>query len=342
MVNLLKSKLELFAFFELTPDLVCLAGKDGYLRKVNQAVIDKLQYTEAELYKNPIAYFIHPDDKDLTHKNRTELLGGKVLHNFENRYITKQGEIIWLTWTSIYFADSELVLAIAKDITEKKKQEKEAEEKFNKFKSLTTYFKSNIEKDRKYLTYELHEELAQLVFAVKTDVELIANNKADLPAASKERIEHALIVSKLLIETLQRISFSISPKMMEEFGLKDTLEWLCREFSILNGVPCACAFDYDEENLTNEIKIDFFRICQEALSNVIRHAMAKNVMISIKDVDEKVQLTIMDNGKGFDVPQQIETPGLLSMRERVNSINGQLTIQSEPGKGTRICVEITK
>ena len=342
MVNLLKLKLELFAFFELTPDLVCLAGKDGFLRKVNKAVIDKLQYTEAELYSKPIASFIHPDDKDLTHKNRTELLGGKVLHNFENRYITKQGETVWLTWTSIYFADSELVLAIAKDLTEKKKLEKEADDNFNRFKSLTTYFKGNIEKDRKYLTYELHEELAQLVFAVKTDVELIAGNKADLPAASKERIEHALTVSKLLIETLQRISFSISPKMLEEFGLNDTLEWLCREFSILNVIPCLLEFDYDEENLTDEIKIDFFRICQEALSNVIRHAMAKKVMISIKIIDEKLQLTIMDDGKGFDVPEQINKPGLISMRERVNSINGKLTIQSVPGKGSSICVEIAK
>jgi PAS domain S-box-containing protein len=342
MKTLRNPEFEMFAFFEMTPDLVCIAGKDGYFKKVNPAVIDKLEYTKEELYAAPIASFVHPEDKDRTNKSRSELLSGKMLHNFVNRYVTKTGKILWLEWTSIYFLDKEIVFAIAKDVTERKKMEKDVEEKYRKYKSLATYFKSSIEKDRKYLAYELHEELAQLVAVLKMDVDWVAGNMSELPGSSKSRIEHALAVSGLLITTLQRISFSISPNMLNDFGLSATLEWLCKEFSILNGIPCDFKSEYDEASLTQEIKIDFFRICQESLTNVIDHAKATNVKISIKDIDDKIQLTIIDDGKGFDIDRQKQTHGLIGMRERAASINGQLTIHSKIGKGTKICVTVVK
>ena len=333
---------EMFALFEMTPDLVCIAGKDGYFKKVNPAVISKLEYTEEELYSKPIASFIYPDDSALTSNRRTELLSGKALLNFVNRYVTKSGIIVWLEWTSIYITDKEIVFAIAKDITERKRIEKEVEAKYEKYKSLATHFKRSIEKDRKYMAYELHERLAQLVTAVKMDVDWISNNVPGLAITTKSRIENASAVSKMLISTIQRLSFSISPNMMDDFGLNATLEWLCNEFFILHGIPCSFECSYNEESLTQEEKIDFFRICQESLTNVINHAHAGKVVISIKGADGSIQLTISDDGKGFDLGQQKETPGLINMQERANSINGQLSIQSTPGKGTRIYVSIAK
>lgn len=342
MTTLMNPKFELFAFFEMTPDLVCIAGRDGFFKKVNPVVIDKLGYSEKELFSKPIATFIYEEDREVTRKLRTTLLDGKVLHNFVNRYVTKTGDVLWLEWTSIYFADNETVFAVAKDISKRKQLEKEADEKYKKFKNLATYFKSSIEKDRKYLTYELHEELAQLVAVVKMDIDLVACCETDMAEASKKRIEHALGISNLLIKTLQRISFTISPYMLEELGLNATLEWLCREFSILNGIPCSFKSGYDVESLTPEIKTDFFRICQESLSNVIDHAKASGVKIGIDEKDDKIRLTIVDDGEGFDITQQKKTPGLTSMRERADSINGELTIFSETGVGTTVCFTIAK
>jgi signal transduction histidine kinase len=90
------------------------------------------------------------------------------------------------------------------------------------------------------------------------------------------------------------------------------------------------------------MRIDFFRICQEALTNVTYHAQASNVKISIEDIDNKIQLSIIDDGKGFDLNQQKETPGLINMRERATSINGQLIVNSEIGVGTKIYFIIEK
>lgn len=330
------------AFFNMTPDLVCVAGRDGYFRKVNHAVIEKLGFTEAELMASPISAFMHPEDRQSTLHKRAELLTGKALVNFQNRYVTKRGGFVWLEWTSIYFAEQEIVFAIAKDITERKSIEREIEEKYRKFKSLAHHFKSNIEEDRKYLANELHDELAQLASVLKTDIEWISNNSPDWSPSSKSRMEHAMGISKLLIRTIRRISFSISPNMLEHLGLNATLEWYCKEFTILNGIPCQFEKAYDEEDITEEIKIDLFRICQESLMNVLNHAQAGHVKISIEDSGNHIQMTIFDDGKGFDAEQHKRKPGLVRMRERAASINGQLTIRSRAGEGTTVCVKVAK
>jgi len=342
MVDLKAFQRRMPAFFEMTPDLVCIAGKDGFFKKVNRAVIDKLGYTEQELLAVPIASFIHPEDRDLTGSERSALLNGKVLVNFENRYVTKQGGTLWLEWTSIYFPDDEVVFAIAKDVTKRKQIEKEVEETYKKFKSLATHFKNTIEEDRKYLAAELHEELAQLASVVKMDVDWIRIKVPDLPEPVKNRVEHASVVADMLINTIRKITSSISPVMLEETGLNATLKWHCREFSLLTGIPCIFESDYKETDLSLEIQTDFFRICQESLSNIMYHAEAKNVEISIKEKDNHIYLTILDDGKGFTMGQQKQTSGLVSIRERANSINGELTIDSVPGKGTKICVTLAK
>lgn len=340
--NMKNKELEMFSFFEMTPDLVCIAGKDGFFRQVNAAVIEKLGYSEEELFSSPISTYIHPEDKSLTAKQRTKLLKGQALINFQNRYISKTGEIFWLEWTSIYIPDKELVFAIAKDVTKRKLAEKELEEKYNKFKSLATHFKQNIEKDKKSLAVELHEELAQLATVVKMDIDLVNAHLPELPPTIKQRMDHALMASDLMLNTIRRISFSISPNMIEDIGLDETIKWLCSEFSKLNSIPCLYKKNYEEKDLTHEVKLDFFRICQQALSNVMYHAHATNVKISIKDVGNQIQLTIADDGQGFHLKDKKNTAGLTSMRERAASINSRLMVESKPGKGTSICVLFDK
>ncbi|HJY22025.1 MAG TPA: ATP-binding protein, partial [Hanamia sp.] len=100
--------------------------------------------------------------------------------------------------------------------------------------------------------------------------------------------------------------------------------------------------DYNEADLTQEIKIDFFRICQESLSNVMHHAEAYSVKISIKDMGNTIRLSVTDDGKGFEVKKQLKISGITNMRERVASINGKLIIQSKIGEGTNVSVTIPK
>lgn len=328
-------------FFELTPDLICLAGKDGYFKKVNGAVIDKLGYTEEELFSRPISSFIHEADRQVTQQRRAKLLEGQVLLNFENRYIAKSGEIVWLEWTSIYFSDRDVVLAIAKDVTHRKKIESDVHEKFKKFKSLAAHFKTSLERDRKHLANELHEELAQLASVIKMDLDWINTNVPELSASSKNRLEHALAVSGLLLTSIRRMSYSLSPTMIEDLGLNASCEWLCNEFSAHNGVRCKFQSSFRENDLTSETKIDVFRIFQEAMTNVMHHAEASQVHVRIQDRSDKLILTITDDGKGFIVRQHAKAPGLTRMRERAHLINGNLTIKSNISAGTKVRLAVS-
>ena len=333
---------DMFSFFEMTPDLVCIAGKDGFFKKVNKAALEKLEFTEEELFARPISTFQHHEDRDLTARTRKELLQGTALVNFENRYITKSGKILWLYWTSIYVPDKEVVFAIAKDITYKKLKEQQHEEESKKFKGLATHFKSSVEKERKSIAFELHEDLAQLATAIKIDLQMIKKGSSGLTTSLQGRIENACEVSQLLIEKIRKISSSKSPNMLEQLGLNETLQWLCNDFTTTTNIPCSFTCNYNEADLTHEIKFDFFRICQESLSNVMRHAEAKSVEVCIEDNGEEICLRILDNGSGFEMSQLKATPGFTNMNKLAALINGNFQINSEVGKGTKVCFTIPK
>ena len=330
------------SFFEHTPDLVCIADKKGFFKSVNNAVVNKLGYTKEELLSRPILSFIFPEDLEITEITRWEMFQGKPLVNFENRYITKTGEIIWLHWTSFYLPHKQSVFAIAKDITEKKKIEKEVDDKYQQFKELALHFKGSIEKDRQQFAFELHEELAQLAAVIKLNLNSVTNLNPDLSQSAKDKIDHAAYLSELMIKTIRKISFEVSPYMLDYNCLNGALTLLCNDFSTLHKIPCFLEADFNEENISKEIKIDFFRVCQEALKNVINHSDAESVTVSIQESENKVKLTIFDNGKGFDPKKQRQKSGLSHIHDRVASINGQLNISSKPGEGTMISVEVDK
>jgi PAS domain S-box-containing protein len=107
-------------FFNLSPDLLCIAGFDGYFKKINPAVSKTLGYSLEELLNNPIDTFVHPEDRELTSRRRQELREGKVLFQFENRYVAKDGSVVWLFWTSVPIEKDQVIFAIAKDITRRK------------------------------------------------------------------------------------------------------------------------------------------------------------------------------------------------------------------------------
>ncbi|MFY7840171.1 MAG: PAS domain-containing sensor histidine kinase [Lacibacter sp.] len=330
--------MELSPFFELTLDLVFVAGKDGFCRKVNKAVIEKLGYTQEEISARPIADFMHPDDRAATKTEREKLLNGVPLVNFQNRYLTKQGAVVWLEWTSIYLPDEEVVFAIAKDITVRKLAELDVEAKYKRAKSMVGHFKGNIERDRKYLSVALHEELAQLLAVLKIDIDWIRAREEILPPLINQRLQHATAITELLMKTIQHISFAISPGMLQDLGLIETLRWHCNEFSVISSISFRLEAEMDDIKLNKELQLDLFRICQEALHNIVYHAEASGAIIQIEETEKMLRVIITDNGKGFDLNEQADSPGLKVMRERAASIHADFAINSKPGSGTMIAV----
>lgn len=322
--------------FERTPDLVCIVDKPGWFKKINPAVIKTLGYSEAELFARPVSALIHPEDKKMTASKRNQLLNNTPLLNFQNRYISKSGDIVWLEWTSVYIPEKKLVFAIAKNITKRKEAEIEIEENYKKYKMLAAHFKQHIEKDRKHFATELHEELAQIATAVKMDIEWIASQKNEI---SEKRIRHVLSISQLLIDKIRKLSYSINPERIGELGLDNVLRSLCYEFSEHTGIISSYKSSFNESGLDYEVKLDLLRICQEALVNVMHHAEATEVKIELEEKKKKIELSVTDNGKGFEHENR-QSFGLRNMHGRAASINGKLKIESNRSKGTRVSVSV--
>ncbi len=328
---------DLLALFQSTPDLVCIADEQGYLKNFNPAVPALLQYSAEELLSRPIAHFIHPDDREPTMSRRAKLLKGETMLNFRNRYIKSTGEIIWLEWTSVFLKERQLVLAIAKNITDRKQIEQQVEEEFLKLKNQALRLKSNLEKEKKDVAAELHEDLAQLATAVRVDVDWI---KSNLQAAQPEianRLEHARVTADLLVDTIRRISFSMSPAMLDDLGLGATLEWYCSEFSSSTGVHCAYQGKFNESAIPKDVRLDFFRMCQETLTGVRFHPSITQVKISITQNEGKVTLRIEDNG-GAASSHQRQDAGIFSVQDRAASLGAHYQLKND-GKGNNTIVE---
>jgi PAS domain S-box-containing protein len=340
MIPLKNGEFDISTFFELTLDLVCIAGKDGYFRKVNSAVINKLEYSEEELMQSLISSFIHPEDRELTHEKRQKLLNGEALINFQNRYVSKSGKIIWLHWTSVYFPDQEVVFAIAKDVTEKKLIELEMEERYREFKSLARYFKGTMERDKKYFALELHEELAQLASMIKMNIDWLDSHLSGLSESEKSRMEQIAILSGQMIRTIRKMAFTISPGMLEDLGLIETMTWLCHEFSDIKGIPCHFESILNSLDLSNEVTTDIFRMCQEVLRHIVTSSKVNAIKIQLGDKANKAILKIIIEGREIDISLEKDLLELTGIRERVATLNGHLFISSDKKKGMVVKVTV--
>jgi signal transduction histidine kinase len=174
------------------------------------------------------------------------------------------------------------------------------------------------------------------------DVSWLNIQAADLPDQVRNRVTHASEVCKMMIQTIQRLAFSISPLMLEDLGLNAAMEWLCAEFSVLHGIECSFEQSYSENLLTYEMKMDFFRICQETLADILDHASAGKIKVSIKDTGNGIELMIHDNGNGFATDISKQSNGLISIRERAKSINGIITLRNNHIQGTSVSLLIEK
>ncbi len=329
----------MLSLFDRTLDLVCITNKAGWFQKVNPAVVKTLGYSEQELFSQPVSALIHPDDREATKTGREKLLNNEPLINFQNRYLAKDGKTVWLHWTSIYIPEREIVFEIAKDVTKKKQSEIEIEENFKKYKDLASHFKQHLEKDRRFFASELHEELAQLATVVKMNFAAITAKKDQFDESLQKRMEDGLTVSQILIDKIRKLSYSMSPARIEEIGLDAELIYLSNDFTTTTGIECIYKGSFSENDIDPEIKLDLFRICQEALLNVMQHAHASRVSITLKQKRKTLELSVKDNGKGFD-QETIQSSGLKDMRGRAASINGELIIKSKKRKGTRVSLTV--
>jgi PAS domain S-box-containing protein len=198
------------------------------------------------------------------------------------------------------------------------------------------------EEERTHVAREIHDELGQACTAIKMDLALIARKATKKQARLRAKVDSATQLVNGLITSLRRIASELRPRTLDDLGLNAALEWQAQDFEARTRIPCSLALPEEPIVLDSERSTAIFRIFQESLTNVARHANATQVNANMEKEGNELVLQIRDNGKGFDleVARLGKSLGLVGMQERALLLDGELKIEAVPGSGTTLTLRI--
>ncbi len=261
------------------------------------------------------------------------------------RMFTRQTEkIIIFTFT---YMPPDSVITHMEDITERKMAQQKLQISEKQLHVLSAQLMNVEERQRKHISRELHDSIGQYLTAIKFSMETTHQHLIGKQDISKAVVllETGVNLLKQTIDEVRRIMMDLRPSILDDLGILATISWFCRELqAVYSRMHVEQDIQLKEEDIPEHLKIIIYRILQEALNNAAKHSSADHVCVSLKKAKNKIQLTIEDNGKGFDLKQVasnydisvLEGLGLMSMRERAELTGGILKIHTELGKGTSI------
>ena len=234
------------------------------------------------------------------------------------------------------------LIGVGIDVSIPVKREQDLIASTNEIKKLTTHLEHVREEERTRISREIHDELGQQITCLKMDASWLARKIPSEEKAAHERLSSMIAMMDDTVKTIRRISSDLRPAVLDTLGLVPALEWQSREFEKNTGMRCEFNCKAGEIKVEAGLATGIFRIYQEALTNISRHAKANTVTAEIERSRECVSLTIKDNGQGFNpaVAGSKETLGLVGMRERAAMMGGHLRIESLPGRGTHVLLYI--
>jgi PAS domain S-box-containing protein len=231
-----------------------------------------------------------------------------------------------------------------RDVTERMRAQEERQRSIEQLRALAARLENIREEERKKVAREIHDQLGQALTAIKIDLRAMV---LELSADQKHHSKRTGSILKLVDETIrsvQRISTELRPGILDDLGLVAAIEWAGEEFEARTGTKCRLDLPEDEIPIDPERATAVFRIYQETLTNVARHADASEAEVRLAKNDRDLTLEVHDNGRGISKDQlsKADSLGILGMRERALLLGGEFTICGAPGKGTTVRVQIPR
>ncbi len=232
------------------------------------------------------------------------------------------------------------LLAIGHNVTALREAEQRLEDSYEQLRELTTRREEAREEERKRVARDIHDELGQLLTALRMDVSLLRIRFGQDNPELAGQVQNIMERVDSTIQVVRNVAAKLRPAVLD-MGIVSALEWQAGEFARRSGVRCSLDIGEDQIFLDEERATALFRIVQESLTNVARHAQAENVGISLRREGDDYLLEVRDDGRGFEpAVLKKKTFGVMGMRERVLVLEGDMEIDSSPGGGTRIAVRI--
>lgn len=341
-------------FMDNSPMVAFIKDVDGryvYVNRVWQTYFQKCEFdmvgkTDTDIWDPTIAAMLRENDAAV-------LASGRRI-NIEEEAQDCNGRLC--TWWVCKFPLSDehggpMVGGVALDITDRKRIENELKHSAEELRALSGHLETIREEERTRIARELHDEMSQVLTGLKMDVAWVRSELGRADPLSRTQV--AQVVGKTAemealvehtIATVRELICDLRPGLLDHLGLVDALEWQAQEFERRTGVSCTFvnAAPYIDDSPTAATAL--FRILQEALTNVARHAHATSVRVQLGQDDHHIQLSVIDNGQGLprDRQPRPQSFGLLGIRERLALLDGFLKIESTPGKGTVLTAAIPR
>jgi PAS domain S-box-containing protein len=313
----------------------------------NVAFQKMLGYSEEELGALTFMDVTHEGDREGNRQLLVELREGRQSsYEMQKRYRRKDGSLIWASIHVSMVPGTESIprflMAIVEDITERKRAQEELQHSFKQLRALTARLQVIREEERKSVAREIHDELGQALTAIKID---LVSLMRQLPADQQQKRKGPDSILELVdytIQSVRKISTELRPGILDDLGLVAAVEWAAEEFEARTGTRCRLDLPEDNIEIDQERATAVFRIFQETLTNVARHADASEVGIRLAKENGDLTLEVRDNGRGIGEEQLSggRSLGILGMRERATLLGGELGIIGSPQKGTTIRVRI--
>jgi PAS domain S-box-containing protein len=294
---------------------------------------------------------VQPEDRPSLSIAIEEMLRGIRRLDMEFRIVRPNGEVRFLHSQGDVIRDEReqpvRMFGTAQDITERKRAEEQLKATTEQLRALSARLQSAREQEGIRIARELHDELGAALSSLRWDLEEVAEGMSgatDLAQFGEltKRIEAVIELTDATVNFVRRIASELRPIALDELGLSEAIEFQARQFQERTGIIVQCDCDQESVDLNGEQSTAVFRIFQEALTNILRHAQATTVQIQLKREKGEIILTIRDNGRGItdDEKSGHRTLGLVGMRERAHLIGGRIEIIGSKGKGTMVIVRI--
>lgn len=233
------------------------------------------------------------------------------------------------------------VAAFWSDITEKKMMDMRLEESKEQLRKLSLHLQTAREEERTRIARELHDELGQSLTALKMDISWLYSRLSENPEMRK-KISLSLHLVNATIQSIKKICSDLRPSMLDHLGLSSAIEWEAAEFERRTGIKCSLDLSDDDLDLDKTLLNNLFRIFQETLTNIARHAQASKAEVLLKHENNRIVLKVSDNGIGIKDKDLLSSSsfGIIGMNERVYHCKGTIHIESAENRGTCITVHV--
>ena len=330
---------------ESTSDWIWEMDAEGKYVYSNPMVESILGYRPDEMLgKYFYDFFSQKEMETSAHTSLQAMAAGKPISGFDNCYIHKEGCVVVLEAKGVPFFDKAGNLLGYRGINRDVTARKQAEERIH---NLSRQLMKAQEAERQRLSHNLHDLVGQDLSALKIGLDTLFDDQPEAPPATRQRVGELSKIAHGTIKAVRDLAYSLRPTNLNQLGLAKNILRYCEEFYGRTGVKIEFfAAGLDDLELDSDIEITLYRLIQEGLNNVKKHADATDVTIRLVASFPNVILRIEDNGKGFDVENRLVSAlnekrmGFISMEERVALLGGKMRIESRPMQGTKIFIEV--